>query len=403
MRKSTLVFVLCAGLTACESEAEREREQRREVQAKSSVAPDGSIHLTSGQVRTNNIQTSAAVEEDVAPGISVPGRVKPRAGGESGIFAPFAGRLVADAAQVPRPGSEVREGQLLGEVEQIFPASERLQIRATSIQLQTGIDQARQEVDLSQKELDRARQLYEGGAIPLKQLQTAEFNVRQAQSKLEGTERSKAEYDAAAVQQSEQRRTAIRAPIAGTVVSVDLVGGQQVDPAKSLLTIVDTSTLWIELAVPESNLPQIRRTASAEISAPSNPGRIYTGRLVNVGATVDPQNRTVPVIFSVANGDKSLRLDMYVEGRIATGPPQKTTIVPASAVVSEQGISSVFVETEPGVFRRRIITAGARQGGNIVILSGLKPGEKVVSLGAQALNSETLKSLIPAGEEGEKR
>ena len=46
MRKSTLVFVLCAGLTACESEAEREREQRREVQAKSSVAPDGSIHLT---------------------------------------------------------------------------------------------------------------------------------------------------------------------------------------------------------------------------------------------------------------------------------------------------------------------------------------------------------------------
>lgn len=94
---------------------------------------------------------------------------------------------------------------------------------------------------------------------------------------------------------------------------------------------------------------------------------------------------------------------MYVEGRIATGPPQKTTIVPASAVVSEQGISSVFVETEPGVFRRRIITAGARQGGNIVILSGLKPGEKVVSLGAQALNSETLKSLIPAGEEGEKR
>jgi cobalt-zinc-cadmium efflux system membrane fusion protein len=394
---------LCAGLTACESEAEREREQRRQVQAKSSVAPDGSIHLTAEQVRTNNIQTVAAAEENVAPVIAVPGRVKPRAGGESGVFAPFAGRLVADAAQVPRPGSEVREGQLLGEVEQIFPASERLQIRATSLQLQTGIDQARQELDLSRKELDRARQLYEGGAIPLKQLQTAEFNVMQAQSKLEGTELAKAEYDAAAAQQGEQRRTPIRAPIAGTVVAADLVGGQQVDPSKSLLTIVDTGTLWVQLNVPEHNLPQIRRAASAEISAPSNSDRIYSGRLVNVGATVDPQNRTVPVTFSVTNRDKSLKLDMYVEGRIPTGPPQKTVIVPASALVSEQGISSVFVETEPGVFRRRIVMPGTRQAGNIVILSGLKPGEKVVSLGAQSLNSETLKTLIPAGEEGERR
>jgi cobalt-zinc-cadmium efflux system membrane fusion protein len=297
----------------------------------------------------------------------------------------------------------VREGQLLGEVEQIFPASERLQIRATSLQLQTGIDQARQELDLSRKELDRARQLYEGGAIPLKQLQTAEFNVMQAQSKLEGTERAKAEYDAAAAQQGEQRRTPIRAPIAGTVVAADLVGGQQVDPSKSLLTIVDTGTLWVQLNVPEYNLPQIRRAASAEISAPSNSDRIYSGRLVNVGATVDPQNRTVPVTFSVTNRDKSLKLDMYVEGRIPTGPPQKTVIVPASALVSEQGISSVFVETEPGVFRRRIVMPGTRQAGNIVILSGLKPGEKVVSLGAQSLNSETLKTLIPAGEEGERR
>jgi membrane fusion protein, heavy metal efflux system len=403
MRRSTLVFVLCAGLVACESEAEREREQRRQVQAKSSVAPDGSIRLTAEQIRTNNIQTSVAAEEDIAPGISVPGRVKPRAGGESGVFAPFAGRLVADPARVPRPGSEVRDGQLLGEVEQIFPASERLQITATSLQLQTGIDQSRQELDLSRKELDRARQLYEGGAIPLKQLQTAEFNVGQAQSKLDGTERAKAAYDDAVVQQSEQRRTPIRAPIAGTVVSVDLVAGQQVDPAKSLLTIVDTSALWVELAVPEHNLPQIGRTTSAAISAPSNPNRIYRGRLVNIGSTVDPQNRTVPVTFSVANEDKSLKLDMYVEGRIATGPQQKTVIVPASALVSEQGISSVFVETEPGVFWRRIVTAGPRQAGKIVILSGVKPGEKVVSLGAQALNSETLKTLIPTGEEGGRR
>src|SRR6266704_2103489 len=77
MRKCVLVTFLCAALTACESEAEREREARRQVQAKTAVAPDGSIHLTAEQIRTNNIETVMAAEEDVAPSITAVGRVKP--------------------------------------------------------------------------------------------------------------------------------------------------------------------------------------------------------------------------------------------------------------------------------------------------------------------------------------
>jgi cobalt-zinc-cadmium efflux system membrane fusion protein len=318
------------------------------------------------------------------------------------VYAPFAGRLIVNTSQLPRVGSEVQAGQLLAEVEQVFAASERLQLRATEVQLQTEIDQTRQEVELRQKELDRARQLYEGGAIPQRQLQEAEFNLKQAQAKLQGAERTKTEYDEISTQQSSQRRTPIRAPISGTVFALDLANGQQVDPAKSLLTIVDTSIVWAELAIRETDLAKIRRVTTAQISTPSNPDRIYAGRLENIGSSVDPQNRTVPVIFSVANTDRTLKLEMYVDGRIRSGSPQKTIIVPASAVLSEEGISSVFVETESGVFRRRSVTLGARQGGGIAIAAGLSAGEKVVSTGAQSLNSEALKSLIPA-EEGEKR
>ena len=138
--------------------------------------------------------------------ITAAGRVKPRAGGESQVSAPFAGRIVAESGSIPRLGGSVRKGDLLAEVEQIFPASERLQVKTASLQLETEINQARQELDLRQRELDRARQLYDGGAIPQKQLQTAEFNIQQAQAKLDGAGRAKAEYDAAISQQSEQRR-----------------------------------------------------------------------------------------------------------------------------------------------------------------------------------------------------
>src|SRR5262249_21640000 len=154
----------------------------------------------------------------------------------------------------------------------------------------------------------RSRELYDGGAIALKEFQTSESNLKQAQAKLEGAQRAKAEYDQAAAQQSDQRRTPIRAPISGTIVSIDLVPGQQVEPSKNLMTIVDTSSVWAEVAVHESELPQVRHASTAEIVLASNPARAFRGRLMNIGIAVDKQNRTIPVTFAVPNPDQSLKI-----------------------------------------------------------------------------------------------
>src|SRR5262249_14808285 len=165
------------------------------------------------QIKTNNIRTTEAVEEEISPTVVAVGRIKPRSGAESRVSAPFAGRIVTEEERIPRLGAQVRAGQFLADIEQIFPASERVQFKTSSLQLQTEMEQARQEVDLRQKEFNRSRELHEGGAIALKEFQTAESNLKQAQAKLEGAQRAKAEYDQAAAQQSDQRRTPIRAPI----------------------------------------------------------------------------------------------------------------------------------------------------------------------------------------------
>src|SRR5262245_29984946 len=133
MRECILAFLLCIALGACKSEAERERESRQQVQAKSNVAPDGSVHLTSEQIKTNNIQTSPAVEEEIAPAVVAIGRIKPRSGAESQVFAPFAGRILADANRILRLGTHVRADQLLADIEEIFAASERLQFKTASV------------------------------------------------------------------------------------------------------------------------------------------------------------------------------------------------------------------------------------------------------------------------------
>ena len=395
----SLVLGLSILLAGCESASEREREGAQSVQTKSVVAPDGSIHLTPEQVQTNRIQTATVVEQELASTISAVGRAAPRSGAEAQVFSPFAGRLIADPARLPRVGSVVRKGEVVAQVEQLVTASEKVQYGASIAQLQSTIDQTRQEVAFRQVELNRARRLYEGGAIALKQVQAAEFNLKQAQERLDGAKRQKAQYDAAVSQQNAgPRRAPITAPITGIVTAADLVAGQQTDPSKSLLTIVDLSSVWVEVPIHESNLQSVRSAQRVEITTPASPGRTYAGSLVTVGNVVDPTNRTVPVTFAVDNPDGSLKIGMTAEARIANGPTAKALLVPASAVLFEEGQTVVYVETEANVFRRRAITTGERRGDNTVVTSGLNAGEKVVSVGAASLRGETFKGQITTGE-----
>lgn len=403
LKRNWIFILLVLGpsilLAGCESASERAREGAQSVQTKSVVAPDGSIHLTPEQVQANRIQTAVVVEHELASTVSTIGRVAARSGAEAQVFSPFAGRVIADPAKVPRVGSVVRKGEVVAQVEQLVTAAEKVQYGAAIAQLQSTIDQTQPEVAFRRIELNRARRLYEGGAIALKQVQAAEFNLKQAEERLDGAKQQKAQYVAITSQQNTQpRRAPIVAPITGIVTVAELVAGELIDPAKSLLTIIDLSTVWVEVPIHESDLQSVRNAHRAEITTPASPGRSYAGSLVTVGNVVDPSNRTVPVTFAVDNSDGSLKIGMTAEALVPTGAATKALLVPASAVLFEEGQSVVYVESEPNVFRRRAVTTGDRRGDNTVVTSGLNAGEKVVSVGAASLRGETFKGQIPTGE-----
>jgi cobalt-zinc-cadmium efflux system membrane fusion protein len=396
-----MLVVLTLLLAACKSEAER--EATRSLQMKNIPTPDGSIRLTASEVQANGLQTEAVIEQDLTLTLTAIGRVVARAGGESQVFSPFAGRLVADPARLPHIGSTVNKGQILAEVEQLVTASEQVQFAATEAQLQSAFEQAQQEVQLRQTELDRAKQLYQGGAIPLKQLQAAEFESKQAQARSDGARRAREQYEGILSQHTtEPRRSLIRAPISGTVVAFDLTPGQQTDSTRSLMTIVDLTSLWVEVPVHENDLSLIHRTKSVEFMMPASPGRTYLGKLITIGNLVDQANRTLTVVFLVNNPDGSLKLGMTTEARIPTGPRSRVLLIPTSALLFIEGQSSVYVEAQPGVYQRRVITTGQRSAEKIVVVHGLKAGEKVVTIGAGLLRSEGLKTQVPREAEVEK-
>lgn len=391
----------------CEGKSEKEREREKGVgqgsaESRAKVSTNGSIQLSPQQVRANAIQTVRPREETLASPIAVIGRVQAQPGREAEVTPPFAGRLISSGASIPTVGTSVRRGQILVELEQLLTAAERTQYAPQVTQSEASATQAQQEVDLRRVELDRAKQLYDGGAIPLKQYQTAEFNLRQAESRLQSALKSVEQFQALLSQGSQgPRRVPVIAPISGTVVTSELTPGMQVDPAKSLMKIVDLSTVWVQAAVPESELGTTRKTGRADITSPAFPGRIFQTTLVTVGPMVDAANRTVPVIYRVNNSDASLKVDMTADVRIPTGSPMPVLLIPASAVLYGAGQSLVFVERQPGSYQRRNVVTGESRGTEVVVRSGLNPGEKVVSVGAETLRSELLRGDIPS-EEGEK-
>ncbi len=138
-----LIGLLSLPMAGCESEAERQREASRSVTAKTVLSADGFIHLTPEQVQANGIQMVPVIEQQIAQALSAIGRVTARAGGESEVFSPFAGRLIADPVRLPRIGTRVRKDQVLAEVEQLVTASDQVQFAATAAQLQSGSGKAR--------------------------------------------------------------------------------------------------------------------------------------------------------------------------------------------------------------------------------------------------------------------
>ncbi len=168
------------------------------------------------------------------------GRVVPRAGGQADVFRPVSRppdrRRPAGPLQV---GSRVKRDEVLFQVEQEFSAAETLQLRTGETELQGRIEEAEQELVFARKEYARAQKLFEGGAIPEKQLLGAELAARQAETRLENARKTKAQYEQAAKPDESIRRAPIRSPISGVITRMDFAAGQQVDPAKSLLTVAD--------------------------------------------------------------------------------------------------------------------------------------------------------------------
>jgi membrane fusion protein, heavy metal efflux system len=307
------------------------------------------------------------------------------------------GRLAWDedrtARVFPPVGGRVR--QLLADLEQRVARGTPLAAVESPDFGQAQADAARARTDLAaaERNLERVRDLFAHAAAPRKDVEAAQADRDRAQVEAERTS-SRLTLLGGTAGKVDQRFV-LRSPIAGVVVDRAINPGLEVrtDAQAPLFVISDPARLWVFLDVVEQDLAQVRRGLPLVLRCNAYPQRTFNGVVEVVGDALDPATRTVKARGSLANPQRLLKAEMYVEVEVADPSRRPGLEVPSVAVVAEGPQRYVFVEESPGTFRRRAVTAGAERGGNTQILGGLAAGQRVVVEGSLLLES----LLVPNG------
>lgn len=183
-------------------------------------------------------------------------------------------------------------------------------------------------------------------------------------------------------------------PIAGFVMDRKAFPQTSVTPDTELYTVSDFSTVWVNADVFEYEVPFVKVGQSAEMQLSYYPGKTWNGRVTFIYPTVDPITRTVKVRLEFPNPDFQLKPQMFADVDLEVNYGNQI-VVPQEAVLDSGKEQRVFIAKGDGHFEPREITIGARLEGKVVVLSGLKAGETVVTSGNFLIDSESrLKSSM---------
>jgi cobalt-zinc-cadmium efflux system membrane fusion protein len=190
---------------------------------------------------------------------------------------------------------------------------------------------------------------------------------------------------------------ALRAPISGTVEDRLYSATERVRIADTLFVVADTGRLWVTADIRENEWAAIQMMPGSEITVttPALPNQEFQARVYFVGREVSRGSNSIPLVAEIDNSEGLFRPGLFVRVGLPVDIKEDVVAVPLAAVVRHEGHSFVFVETQPGHFRRTDLQPGLESGDWVEVRQGLEPGERVVSKGAFLLKSE----LLLSGEE----
>jgi membrane fusion protein, multidrug efflux system len=265
-------------------------------------------------------------------------------------------------------GEWVREGDILIELD---TRQERAQLANLEAQR-----------DLARVNYDRAQELVKAGVIS-----RSDYDNASAQQK--ATEAQVGDIKAAIA------RKTIHAPFSGVLGIRQVSLGQYLAAGQAIVSLQSLSPIYVNFGVPQQDTPKVTAGHIVRVTNTDLPGMAFTGRITALDSVVNEQTRNIQVQSIVSNKDNKLRPGMFVQVELPLGQPRQVIPLPASAINYAPYGDSVFVvadmkdakgNTYRGV-RQQVVKIEGSRGDQVAVVSGLNPGEEVVSSGAFRLRN----------------
>jgi cobalt-zinc-cadmium efflux system membrane fusion protein len=276
------------------------------------------------------------------------------------------------------PGQKVHRGQTLLTVNSPdYSAARSAYLKATSAFL------------LADKNFQRSKDLYDHKAIAERDLLQAESDRAQAQADLQSSEdalRALGIADPESLAKALPKTTGqipLIAPAGGLIVE-RLVGPGQLLQAGTTqaFTISDMSSVWVLVNVYQNDLAYVRTGDAVDITADAYPD-LFHGRISYIADALDPNTRTLQARIVTENPGNKLKKDMYVTANVQAGALKNALTVPDASILRDsENQPFAYVQTGANQFARRLVKVGESQNGRILVLDGLKEGERVVGDGS---------------------
>jgi cobalt-zinc-cadmium efflux system membrane fusion protein len=339
-------------------------------------ARSGEIAIDSKMLAS--IKVDAISDGGATSMLTVAGRVQFDEDRVARVLAPLSGQVVDLRVRV---GDPVRKGQTIC----------ALSSRDAAVAAGEHIE-SRKDLELAEKNAVMTHDLFEHEAASKMALQQAENDLAKARARVARTEEALHVLGLAAQDDVAQfnGRVPILAPIAGVVIERRVTDGQFA-PADGtpLMTVANLDTVWVIGDLFERDLRLVGRGQPATVTTGAYPGIRFEGRVNYISEAIDPASRTAKVRVSVANPGGRLKPEMYTVVALAVATDgQRALKAPADAIFTEDGRSFVYVELSAGHFARRAVEVAPGEGPDRRILTGLRPGDRIVVDGALLLRQE---------------
>jgi membrane fusion protein, heavy metal efflux system len=360
MMKKLIFIIITALLSACNHTSTTKDPANYSINGDTIIIPEKSI-------LRDKLKIETVKSEPYRSKLTTTGIVKAIPNKYAQVASPFAGRIVK---------SFVRLGQHVSVDSPIFEISSPSFFEAGKAYYQ-----AKQEMLLSEKNLRRQQDLLKHGVGIQKDVEEADVNYELTKKDFENRIASLKVYHVNADELILGQPLIVRSPIEGEIIDDKIVIGQYIkEDAEPIAIVAELSKVWVVGQLKEKDINAIHESDEVGIKISGMPDLMISGKVYHISEMLDEETRSVQVFIECDNRERNLKPGMYVTTQFSEAANQ-AILISTSSVLQMEGSSFVFVQLGGNKYLKRLIETSGTDNERVILKSGLKANEEIVSQG----------------------